>query len=159
MRRKICGDVMIEFSLAGEPIAWKRARPNHQNKCMYDPQKVEKERVKWQLRHHFRNDVIHGPVRIAFKFHFPVPDSTSGVRKRDMINNVIHHIKKPDGDNLVKFYLDCMTGIVFDDDCQVCNFSSEKFYAEFPSVYICIEPLNYNFAKQKESNENDPGDD
>jgi Holliday junction resolvase RusA-like endonuclease len=160
MRRKTWGNVMIQIDLDGEPIPWMRAKPNYRNRCMYDPQKAEKETIRWQMRGKFRNKPFTGPLKIGFTFFFAPPKSTSGPIRRDMINGVIHHILKPDCDNLVKFYLDCMTGVVYEDDRQVCGESGDKLYAESPGVHIEITPLNTNFKKQKAApeDENDPGD-
>lgn len=104
----------------------------------YDPQKNEKEKCKWQIKSQFHNKPFTSPVAVEIKFFMPIPKSSSSVRKREMVANILQHIKKPDIDNLLKFILDCMNGIVFDDDCQVFAIKSEKVYAEHPCTLINI---------------------
>ena len=36
------------------------------------------------------------------------------------------HIQKPDADNLAKFALDCLTGLAYHDDAQICDCTSKK---------------------------------
>jgi len=40
----------------------------------------------------------------------------------------IAKIDKPDIDNLVKFVIDGMTGVVYDDDCQIVELRAVKLY-------------------------------
>lgn len=49
---------------------------------------------------------------------------------------------KPDTDNLQKLLKDCMTARGFwKDDAQVASEICEKFWAERPGIYICVEEL------------------
>ena len=49
---------------------------------------------------------------------------------------------RPDTDNLQKLLKDCMTLVGFwDDDALVASELVEKFWAEFPGIYIRIEKL------------------
>ncbi len=68
----------------------------------------------------------------------PIPEGTSKVRRLQMLNGKIHHIKRPDASNLVKMYEDCLKGIIFDDDSQVVEFTARKIYSETPKVVIRV---------------------
>ena len=51
-------------------------------------------------------------------------------------------ITKPDTDNLQKLLKDCMTITGFwTDDCLVAREITEKYWAEWPGIYIRIRPL------------------
>jgi Holliday junction resolvase RusA-like endonuclease len=155
---------MIKFELKGIPISWKRPGHNFKTGAIYDQQKVEKEQVRWCLRDRYKEEIITGPVQIDFFFYFPIPKSTSKLRVRDMLNGVLHHISKPDVDNLSKFYLDTMTGVVYADDAQVTSMGVTKLYTTEPRTLIEITPQNCDMKKQAEikepdDNENDSRED
>lgn len=65
-----------------------------------------------------------GPVAVFMAFRLPVPVSMS---KRD--RHGIRHTKKPDLDKLWRMVGDCLTGICYDDDSQVCLSTTTKRYA------------------------------
>jgi hypothetical protein len=49
------------------------------------------------------------------------------------------HVKKPDVDNLIKYYLDCMNGICYLDDSQVSIAHAIKLYSPTPRTEIILE--------------------
>lgn len=51
----------------------------------------------------------------------------------------LKHIKKPDVDNLVKFYMDCLSNHLFDDDCCVSLERCVKLYSHTPKTVIYIQ--------------------
>jgi len=46
--------------------------------------------------------------------------------------------KKPDKDNLEKFAADCLTGVAWEDDCQVVAGFTQKWYSDDPRTEITI---------------------
>lgn len=133
---------MIPIQIFGEVFSQQRPRfarvGNHVK--TYDPQKKEKDQYRWQIKSQFRNDPLGVPVCVIIKFFLPIPKATSRVKKREMIADVFHHQKKPDIDNLAKFVLDCMNGIVFKDDSQIYRLYLEKMYAQDEGILILIDP-------------------
>jgi len=132
---------MIVLTVEGEPTAWMRPGFNHKTGAIYDQQKKEKEHVKWQLQAQMPENLLTIPLEIDFVFYFPVPKSTSSVKRKQMLRDEIHHMIKPDNDNLQKYILDCMTGTIFEDDCQVVDIHARKVYGESPRTLICVRPL------------------
>ncbi len=53
--------------------------------------------------------------------------------------SVLKHVKKPDVDNLIKLYLDVLTGLAFADDNCVSIGSAVKVYGLKPRTEIYIE--------------------
>lgn len=141
---------MIKFELEGVPIPWKRPGRNCKTGAIYDQQKVQKEQLRWYLRDRYKEDLLRGPLEIRFYFYLPMPSGSSKHKIRDMLNGVLHHIGRPDVDNLSKFYLDTMTGIIYVDDAQVCKMVVEKLYATVPYTLIEIKPINCDMSKQEE---------
>lgn len=69
-------------------------------------------------------------VRLTVKWLFP--------RGRHLDGE--YRITKPDTDNLQKLLKDCMTECGFwKDDALVCSEICEKFWAQYPGIYIRIE--------------------
>lgn len=65
------------------------------------------------------------------------------MRKKDPSGRMYHN-RTPDGDNFAKSTLDAMTGILYDDDCQVAVTTIIKMYAakhELPSVTVQLQQL------------------
>lgn len=134
---------MITLELFGKPIPQKRprfTRTGRYVKC-YDEQKNLKEGYKWQILSQFREKPLEVPVSLDLVFFMPIPQSASGIKKRQMANGVIAHSGKPDLDNLLKFVLDCLNGLLFKDDAQICEIRAKKIYSNKPGTTIRILPL------------------
>jgi Holliday junction resolvase RusA-like endonuclease len=132
---------MIIIEINGVPV------PQHRPRCtrtgnVYDDQKLVKEQYRWQIKSQFRNEPLTTPIALDIIFHMPIPKGTSSIKKKAMINNVIHHMKKPDCDNLIKFCGDTLNGIVFKDDAQICEIRAKKVYSENPGTTISIKSLS-----------------
>lgn len=69
----------------------------------------------------------------------PIPKSLSKKERSDAELGHLKHIKKPDVDNLVKLYLDVLSGIAFDDDNRVSLGQAIKVYSPTPKTVIYIE--------------------
>lgn len=131
---------MILIEISGVPIPW-RAHAGY-GKRSFNPRFKEREAFQWQIRAQYnRLEPISGPVRTEYTFHMPIAKSTSKIRRLQMLNGMIHHIVRPDATNLLKMYEDCLKGIVFVDDSQVCEISARKIFDERPRVVIKIEEL------------------
>lgn len=134
---------MIKLDLFGNPVPQKRprfARRGNFVNC-YDDQLKLKEGYRWQLKSQYRNDPLEIPLALNLVFYMPIPSSFSGIKKRQMNNGVIAHSKKPDLDNLAKFVLDCLNGILFKDDSQICEIRMRKIYSNNPGTLIMAIPL------------------
>lgn len=108
---------------------------------MYDPKAKEKDLIKHILKRINKNYSFTYP-RVSFLFDFPIPESTPKKLKALMETGLIKHDKKPDCDNLVKLYLDCMTQIIIDDDKNVSLGSVNKLYNKEPKTTILIRSTN-----------------
>lgn len=143
---------MIKIELEGNPIAW--ARPGivrtKKTNIVYDRQRKEKEQVRWQIRGQIPGEVLTTPMKVRIIFRMPIPKSTTGPMRREMLNGCCHHSKKPDIDNLQKFILDTMNGLVFKDDSQICSITADKIYSESPGTLIHIYPHSRNNNEEKE---------
>ena len=68
--------------------------------------------------------VMEKAVSVECRFYLPRPKSMS--------KKVVHHIKRPDIDKLMRAVLDGITGIAIKDDSQVSQLCGSKEYADGP---------------------------
>ena len=146
---------MINLKIDGVPIPWQR--PGHKMlrdgdrnvSIVYDKQKKEKQMIHWQLMDQFCEEKITSPIAMDITFGMPIPPSTSRPLREQMSAGEIHHMKKPDIDNLTKFILDCMNDFIFVDDSQICSLNLKKVFSSQPSTLIVITPLIKNVLQKK----------
>lgn len=101
---------------------------------MYEPPELKeaKNKLKAHLASFIPEQKYVSAVRLVTKWCFPKGKHTDGEYK----------ITKPDTDNLQKMLKDVMTDLGFwKDDALVASEIIEKFWAELPGIYICIEEL------------------
>lgn len=76
---------------------------------------------------------LMGPVRLVTKWIFPMTQGSSHGQ---------YKATRPDTDNLVKLFKDCMTKTGFwYDDAQVASETIEKFYGNTPGIFVFLEEL------------------
>lgn len=108
---------------------------------VYDPPELKVARSKFTAAlerargQHGPAKRLTGPVRLTTRWCWPVTDA----RHR----HGEYKTSRPDTDNLVKLFKDCMTRVGFwRDDAQVVSELTEKFWTtETPGVFVRVEPL------------------
>ena len=130
----------MKIVIDGEPVAQIRMKFSGRNGIgrMYDPRAREKDKIKDIISRNFVNfDRIPHP-RVSFIFHMSIPKSIPKRRRAIYESGLLKHEKKPDTDNFIKLYLDCMDGICFDGDQKVMLGPSIKLYHPHPKTIIII---------------------
>lgn len=130
----------IIITIPGEPVAQARSRSTN-NGHHYDPQSKFKDGLKMLIKSQVNGmEPMVGPLSLSCEFRFTRPKSHYGTGKnsdRLKPSAPYYHTIKSDIDNLFKLVMDCMTGIVWVDDCQICILKeSVKKYAETNSGTI-----------------------
>jgi Holliday junction resolvase RusA-like endonuclease len=97
-----------------------------------------KEQLKKQgLRLPAPKDVA---ISISFECVFAIPKSYSKKKRAELLGR--EHTKKPDLDNLLKFYIDGLNGIAYSDDSQIARYGEAcKRWGEKPRTRIIIDIL------------------
>jgi Holliday junction resolvase RusA-like endonuclease len=120
----------ITFEVPGIPVAQPRHRHatsksgKHVTYIRGDDSVVAfKEHVRIAARQAMAGkEVATGPIAVYLLFRLPAPKKYAG----DISGNNHPHQWKPDLDNLEKAVLDSCKGVVFKDDCQICDNYSRK---------------------------------
>lgn len=151
----------MRFDLDGEPVAQKRARFFMKGKIPtgFDPSKPDKKIVQRKMRNYLQKALnsqnkpiameaaglaLAQSFKVILLFWFSMPQSWSKKKKKEMINHF--HFSKPDVDNLIKFYLDCATDIIWSDDRLVSEIVAVKRYGLKSGVTMIVT------AQMQESN-------
>lgn len=131
---------MITLEIDGIPVPW--AAHQGYGRRSYNPRIKEKQYCQWQIKAQYNQKApLSGPLSLCVSFYLPIPKGTSKIRSRQMLNGVMHHIKKPDVDNLQKFILDCLKTIVFEDDSQIFEIQAKKLFSEIPKTLVQIKSI------------------
>ena len=85
---------------------------------------------------------LTGPLAVTINAYYNIPKSYSKSVKESMYGQ--YKITKPDADNVAKFYLDAMTGIMYEDDNIISKLIVSKHYVkegEDPYVSINLQEM------------------
>jgi len=122
----------IDFTIDGDPIAQKRHR--HHRWGVYDPSAKDKKATKLIIHKHIPQSLLRGAIVLHLHFFCKRPKYHYRTGKYSHLINDKHKLvfktSKPDIDNLVKYYMDCMTNMIWEDDCQIVQLSCSKKYAD-----------------------------
>lgn len=135
----------IEVFVPGLPRAQPRQRYTKQGRNYTPsthPVQSFKEAVKEAvLKHNPGISFYAAPVLVEMTFWFKRPKSKVW-RTRPMPG--YRHTGKPDFDNLAKAVTDALSGIIWNDDAQICDAHIRKFVCsatDFPGVLLVIRTL------------------
>ena len=114
-------------------FAFKKGERTHVR--MYDPETSRdwKRTVAHEAALAWAQPPLSGPVMVDLRFALPRPKS--------LPKRVLHHVKKPDLDNLAKAVKDALRGIVYNDDSQVVCLKVSKAYSPTPGVQIFVSTM------------------
>ena len=94
---------------------------------VYDPSAKDKKIAYKEIKEQFTGEPYTDALKITFIFNIKRPKShwnKYSLKK----TTPVYHTKRPDIDNYVKFYMDCMNKVVYLDDSQVIELSAKKIY-------------------------------
>lgn len=129
---------MFLFEIHGNPIPQQQTRFIRTSGIAYDPSSKERDRIQWLSKPYAPESPLLGPILVDLFFYFVPQASASGVRRRQMLNHVIHHIKKPDADNCAYLVTNALKGIFYRDDAQIIDLHVHKRFAEVAKTVVKI---------------------
>ena len=121
--------MIIDITIPGKPIAKKRPRFFVRGKHVgaYNPQVTEEGKFILQVQETITKHIpepTDKPVKLKMLFCFIYPESWSWKKRLGTPD----HESKPDLDNLLKFVMDCLNGVLYRDDKQVMSLQVDKVY-------------------------------
>jgi Holliday junction resolvase RusA-like endonuclease len=130
----------MEIIIPGIPESQTRMKFSRQGNFVrvYDPKDKEKKIIREELRKAFGSTKMFEHPHISFIFKMPIPSSTAKKVRDSYDQGHSRHEKKPDIDNLIKLWLDCMDGICFEGDQKVSLGDCFKLYHPNPCTRIII---------------------
>lgn len=129
----------MKIEIPGIPVSQARMRHCVRGKfaTTYDPKAKEKASIRNFLEEYRQKEEMKYPW-ISFIFYMPIPVSIPKRLKDLYQGEMLKHDKKPDVDNLIKLYLDCLDGIVIYGDQKVSLGGAIKIYSPIPRTEILI---------------------
>jgi Holliday junction resolvase RusA-like endonuclease len=120
----------MRYIIPGVPVPLQRPRFS-ERKC-YDPQKVAKTIAQGILEEqHGDQDMYSGPLLLDIIYFMPYPQRAKRTEAKP-------HIFRPDLSNLIKFTEDVAIGVLYNDDCLICEIHAFKYYDENPRTEFSI---------------------
>lgn len=129
----------MQIIIHGTPVP--QARMRHSNfrgfVTTYDPNAKDKKVIREFLKQQITSKVFEHP-RVSFVFYMPIPKT---IKKKDTAiynSGTLKHEKKPDVDNLIKLYLDCLDNIIIFGDQKVSLGPCVKIYDPIPRTVVTL---------------------
>lgn len=134
----------MRIILPGVPVAQARMKFTNRGGFgrVYDPKEREKKIIRREIEKIVLSQEEFKPFEhptISFVFQMPILKSTAKKELPRHESGLLKHEKKPDIDNFIKLYLDCLDGIIFEGDQKVMLGSAFKLYHPEPKTIIVIE--------------------
>lgn len=122
-----------------KPISLARHRTGRH--CLYDPQMI----VKKNLRAYVKDlgvtyPLIAEPLWLKADFLFQPPKVTSKKKYPLMIG--LSYDRKIDLSNILKFYEDAFEGMLWENDCLICDITIKKYYWHTNAVLLCWDIID-----------------
>lgn len=121
---------MIQLEIYGRPVTCNSTKYTNRNNSnhYFNPKQKQIDQAKWQLKAQFNRPIIKGPVEIKVHYFFHIPKSTSFIKRKQMLANIIKHDKYPDTDRCTNFLKDCLKKVVVEDDKLIWHEDCYKYW-------------------------------
>ena len=128
---------VISFEIAGDPVAFARARSNGSRRFTPPKQRaamtvIKDAAIKAKGKHH----ILQGPIAMQMIAVFAYPESWPKYRKVEQFKT-----SKPDVDNCAKLAADSCNGILYHDDAQIAVMSCVKKYGPQSKVIVTFHAI------------------
>ena len=121
----------VSFIIPGRPIGKARARVNRNGHCWTPDKTTDYERkIKMAYWTKYRNQMFAGDKALAIDIVLYYVRTKNMSKKKRMLaqKGILRPLVKPDIDNVIKAILDGLNGLAFEDDKQIVQVTSEKWY-------------------------------
>lgn len=135
----------MNIIIPGIPLPQARLRQFTRGKrnILYDPQGRDKVLIKRYIsaliKANFEEYKFPENPQISIVFYMPIPKFMPKYLRVYADKEMLKHTCKPDSDNLIKLYFDCLNEIAIEDDARVSIGAVIKIYSPNPRTFINIE--------------------
>ena len=129
------------FVIPGNPLPQKRHRSTFRGgkPRNYDPSAQDKKKFKAMVGELGVESALKGDISLNVTFYMPRPKKHYRTGKYARLlkkDSPFWHSTKPDIDNLVKFVMDALQGMLWSDDCKIVRLETSKIYSKKPRTEI-----------------------
>lgn len=113
-----------------------RVKKTNQNIFFYDSPEMKAVKTKFMgLLLPYRPEIpLVGPIQLVTKWIWPA-------NNKHKVGE--YKTTRPDTDNLIKAFKDCMTQVGYwNDDAQVASEITQKFWGDVPGIYVEVSSLD-----------------
>lgn len=103
--------------------------------------KSAKADVKLQAYPYRPLELLTGQVKVTLSIYMPVMKSWSKAKMKDALSGAYRPVKKSDNDNFEKLVWDALTDLIWEDDGQIVENHTYKWYSDTPRIEVEIEEL------------------
>lgn len=145
-----CGKKTLKFKVLGEAVGQGRPRFARMGKFVqaYDPKASSEEKATVRLiaqqaveEQQWAFPSPDMPIRLEITSYRKVPRGRQLWYCEAARLNIVAPLTKPDNDNVLKLYMDAMSGVVYPDDKQVFDIRIAKVFSE--QSYTEVEVTGY----------------
>jgi Holliday junction resolvase RusA-like endonuclease len=135
----------MKIIIPGDAEAQPRLRSFYRGGCVrhYDPARKEKENLKVFLSDFLSREYLSYEFpkcpRVSFFFYCTIPSTMPKKLRFFAERGLLRKRTRPDCDNYIKLYFDCMNEILFEDDSHCLLGAVEKFYHKEPKTVIYLD--------------------
>lgn len=83
------------------------------------------------------------PLKLTVDAYCRIPKYYTKINRQMAIDGAKRPIKKPDLDNIIKIVLDALNKVAYEDDCQVVEIKSKKYFSEVERLEIKLEEIKW----------------
>lgn len=131
---------MIHLFIEGPPVVWRA--PYVGSRGAYSPKHQEKKLYQHILRQKYSGPILTDIVRVDCLFFIPIPKAYSKKKLRMIKDGTLRPTAGGDLTNLRKFIEDCLQEIVIENDKQIVEGETAKYFDVHPRTVIKILPVS-----------------
>lgn len=136
---------MILIDIPGKPQPFKS--PRVFSRISFNPLWSEKKETQAIIKEKYTNAPLTCACYCRVIFYIQIPKSFSKKKREQALDSLILPTTQIDVDNCVKYLLDCLKGIVFEDDKLVVDLFASKRYAIHGHTVVRVKEVDITESK------------
>lgn len=130
---------ILELVIDGPPVVWRA--PYVGSHGAFSTKHGEKRIIQSMIREMYKGPILLNDLRCKCVFYIQIPKSSSKKKQQLMLEGAIRPRGGGDLTNLRKWIEDCLQGIVIDNDNQIVEGDTQKWYSFSPRTMIHLSAV------------------